>query len=49
MPEYEHRHKMVPKGETIEIPDTAIGVTADTFGDDMTVHYLVPVGANNNA
>jgi hypothetical protein len=43
MPEYEHVYEMVDKDGTVEIPDGAIGVTPDTFGDCMTVHYLKPV------
>ncbi len=47
MSEYEHRHQMVDKEDTIEIPDDAVGITTDTFGDSMTVHYLVPAGGED--
>jgi hypothetical protein len=48
MTEYEHRHQMVAKDSTIDIPDNATGITTDTFGDQMTVHYLVPEGTDGN-
>lgn len=39
---YEHRFQMVDKDATVDIPTDAVGVTTDTFGDSVTVHYLVP-------
>lgn len=52
MTEYGYRSKAFQpgKGETVSIPDNAIGVTVSTFGDPETdghVHarYLVPGGS----
>lgn len=41
---YTYRYKTFDKdSDTVEIPDYAIGVTVDYFGDFAVVQYLVPV------
>lgn len=49
MTEYEWVYKSWNKeeGETVEIPDDAIGVTVGSFGDLGTVYYLAPVGRSS--
>jgi hypothetical protein len=33
---------LVDQDESVEIPDSAIGHTVDTFSDSYSVRYLVP-------
>lgn len=44
MNEYRYQSKRFDKEDgTVEIPDEAVGVTTDYFGDHAVVEYLVPV------
>jgi len=50
MPEYRYVHENFDKeDETIEIPDEAIGVTTDYFGDLASVDYLLPVNGGSDS
>lgn len=44
MTEYEHVRKSFDKGETVDVPDDAVGITTDTFSTFVSVNYLMPVG-----
>lgn len=48
MPKYEHRHVTADKGESIEIPEDAIGVTTGQIGTMVTVHFLVPMESDDD-
>lgn len=44
MPEYEYHHRTFDKdGGTIDIPEEAVGLAVDYFGDLGVVQYLTPV------
>lgn len=43
MKEYEYHFVMFPSDETVDIPDEAVGITCDSFGDNGTVRYLTPI------
>jgi fibrillarin-like rRNA methylase len=46
---FEYRKKHFQKGEAVDLPDAATGVTVSSFGDVegdgvITVEFLVPAG-----
>lgn len=43
MTEYEYHVKTPKKGETIEIPDDAVGITAASTRGKYSVSWLTPV------
>ncbi|QLG62855.1 hypothetical protein [Halorarum salinum] len=44
MSKYEYVYESFRKSDgRIEIPEEAVGITTDYFGDLATVHYLMPV------
>lgn len=44
MTEYRYERQSFDRStETVEIPDNAVGITTDYFGDLGTVDYLLPV------
>lgn len=48
MPQYEyHRRTFDKRDGTIDLPDTALGVTVGYYGDDATVRYLAPVSGTD--
>lgn len=44
MPEYAYQMASFDPEETVDLPEDAVGVTLDTFGDRVFVRYLLPVG-----
>lgn len=44
MPEYEYPLQTFTPDETVDVPAEAVGATVSTFGNRVSVRYLVPVG-----